>query len=138
MHGQRLVGEVVVSAADITKEQFSNKFITTNSSFFILKSAHVFFKHYISNCHTGWAPEPKADSYFYIFLLKKKKITPPTTTTTSNNTTMNDDAFPAEWMEKHCHVLTSPLCKTRGSALEKEREPTAEGTCGSNFFFLSK
>lgn len=71
MHGQLLVGEVVVSAADITKEQFSNKFVTI-ALFLILKSAHVFFKHYISNCHTGWAPEPKADSYFYIFLLKKK------------------------------------------------------------------
>lgn len=53
---------------------------------------------------------------------------------------MTDDAFPAEWMEKHCHVLTSRLSKTRGSALEKEREPIAEARCGSIFiyFFLSK
>lgn len=41
---------------------------------------------------------------------------------------MKYDAFPAEWMEKHSHVLTSLLCVTRGSGLEKEREPIADHT----------
>lgn len=138
-HGQLLVGEVVVGAVDVMWKQISDKFISTNSFYIILKSIHVPFKHHIPNCwHVAWTQEPKADSYFYIFLLKKKRVTPPstTTTTTSNNTTMTDDAFPAEWMEKHCHVLTSPLFKTRGSALEKEREPIAEARCGSIFIFF--
>lgn len=73
-HGQLLVGEVVVGAVDVMWKQISDKFISTNSFYIILKSIHVPFKHHIPNCwHVAWVQEPKADSYFYIFLLKKKK-----------------------------------------------------------------
>lgn len=34
---------------------------------------------------------------------------------------MNDDAFPAEWMEKHCHVLPSQLRTTREGQRWKKR-----------------
>lgn len=125
VRAQLPVGEIVEGAANMTKEQICNKIIHIRN-LFILTSAHLCFNYCIPNCwHTGWALEPKADSYFYTFLLKKKtkKTHPPTT---SNSTTMNYDAFPAEWMEKHSHVLTSLLCETRGSGLENEREPIAE------------
>lgn len=131
-----LAGEIVEGAANMTKEQICNKIVDI-SNLFILTSAHLCFNYCIPNCwHTGWALEPKADSYFYTFLLKKKKKT--SLPTTSNSTTMTCDAFPAEWMEKHSHVLTSLLCETRGSGLEKEREPTAEAACECFFDSLSK
>lgn len=113
MHGQLLVGEVVVGAADITKQHISNKFMTTIALF--LSSNNLFFKHYIPNCwHTGWAPEPKADSYFYIFLLKKKK--------------KNHPSFHHHHLQQHHNEGWCISCRVDGKTLPCVNIPALQNT----------